>query len=77
MGLIPSMSRKGNCHDNAPMESFFNLMKRECLNRQPIRDLERLEKLVKKYIAWYNTKRISLKHRGLTPIEYRKQELAV
>ncbi|MCO6561308.1 MAG: IS3 family transposase [Gilliamella sp.] len=77
MGLIPSMSRKGNCHDNAPMESFFNLMKRECLNRQPIRDLERLEKLVKEYMDWYNTKRLSLKHRGLTPIEYRKQELAV
>ncbi|MCO6542349.1 MAG: IS3 family transposase [Lactobacillus sp.] len=42
-----------------------------------MRDLERLEKLVKEYMDWYNTKRISLKHRGLTPIEYRKQELAV
>ncbi|WP_317636654.1 hypothetical protein [Xylocopilactobacillus apicola] len=39
MGLTASMSCKKNCYDNAPMESFFNLMKRERLNRQPIADL--------------------------------------
>ncbi|WP_164508384.1 DDE-type integrase/transposase/recombinase, partial [Companilactobacillus kedongensis] len=33
MGIEQSMSRKGNCHDNAPIESFFNLLKRECLYR--------------------------------------------
>ncbi|WP_309109321.1 IS3 family transposase [Bombilactobacillus bombi] len=70
MGLTASMSRKGNCHDNAPMESFFSLMKRERLNRQSIVDLAALVKMVQKYIE-----RISLNKNGLTPIEYRQQRL--
>lgn len=44
MNIVQSMSRKGNCHDNAPIESFFNLMKRECLNRYRIDDLTSLRK---------------------------------
>jgi putative transposase len=73
MGIIPSMSRKGNCHDNAPMESFFNLLKRERLNRQPIKDLEELKQIVNRYVTWFNHDRISLNKNGLTPIEYRNQ----
>ncbi|WP_169477489.1 IS3 family transposase [Limosilactobacillus reuteri] len=61
MGIEQSMSRKGNCHDNAPIESFFNLLKRECLYRYNIDDLTELKNLVAKYINWYNNKRISLK----------------
>ncbi|MCW1000563.1 IS3 family transposase, partial [Streptococcus anginosus] len=58
---------------NAPMESFFNLLKRERLNRQPIKDLEELKQIVNRYVTWFNHDRISLNKNGLTPIEYRNQ----
>lgn len=74
--VVPSMSRKGNCHDNAPMESFFNLLKRECLYRKSINDLAELKQIVAKYVTWYNTKRISMNKNGLTPVEYREQVIA-
>lgn len=73
LGIEPSMSRKGNCHDNAPIESFFSLLKRERLHRQPIQDLDHLKQIVKDYVQWYNNKRISLNKNGLTPVEYRNQ----
>ena len=76
MGIIPSMSRKGNCHDNAPIESFFNLLKRERLNRSKIEDLDRLEEITSQYVKWFNEERISLNKNGLTPIEYRNQAIA-
>ncbi|WP_080034653.1 IS3 family transposase [Oenococcus oeni] len=69
------MSRKGNCHDNAPIESFFNLLKRECLYRHNIDDLTELKNLVAKYINWYNNKRISLKKNRLSPVEYKEQSM--
>lgn len=75
MGIEQSMSRKGNCHDNAPIESFFNLLKRECLYRYNIDDLTELKNLVAKHINWYNNKRISLKKNGLSPVEYREQSM--
>jgi Transposase and inactivated derivatives len=75
LSVTPSMSRKGNCHDNAPMESFFNLMKRECLYRITIDNLEDLKQVVAKYVFWYNTKRISMNKNGLTPVEYREQAI--
>ena len=75
MGIEQSMSRKGNCHGNAPIESFFNLLKRECLYRYDIDDLTELKNLVAKYINWYNNKRISLKKNGLSPVEYREQSM--
>ncbi|GEO57253.1 integrase core domain-containing protein [Companilactobacillus bobalius] len=46
MGIKQSMSRKSNCHDNAPIESFFNLLKRECLYRYNIDDLTELKKWI-------------------------------
>ncbi|WP_082603718.1 IS3 family transposase [Companilactobacillus paralimentarius] len=75
MGIEQSMSRKGNCHDNAPIESFFNLLKRECLYRYNIDDLTELKNIVAKYINWYNNKRISLNKNGLSPVEYREQSM--
>ncbi|WP_081106906.1 IS3 family transposase [Lentilactobacillus parabuchneri] len=75
MNICQSMSRKGNCHDNAPIESFFNLMKRECLNRYQINDITALRKLVKQYIQWFNNERISRNKNGLTPVEYRNQAM--
>jgi Transposase and inactivated derivatives len=76
LGVLPSMSRKGNCHDNAPIESFFSLLKRECLYRQSIHDVTELTRIVSEYTEWYNTKRISLNKNGLTPVEYREQTIA-
>lgn len=75
MGLIQSMSRKGKCHDNAPIESFFNLLKREWLNRIKIDSVAQLEAEVKDYANWYNNERISAKINGLCPVEFREKAL--
>lgn len=76
MGIIQSMSRKGNCHDNAPIESFFSLLKRECLNQYKIQNLTELRGILKSYIKWFNNDRISMKTKGLSPVGYRNQALA-
>jgi len=69
-----SMSRKGNCWDNAPIESFFSHFKTEL----PYfitgkRSIESLKNGISKYIKFYNEERIQLKLKGLSPAEYRKQ----
>lgn len=71
-GITQSMSRKGNCHDNAPIESFFSLLKREYLNRalSSMTSLKQLREGLAKYVAWYNNERISLNKDGMTPVEY-------
>lgn len=74
--LTQSMSRKGNCLDNAPMESFFNLLKREWLKRERIKDISQLQQAVQEYVEWYNTKRISVKLKGMSPTQYHKKRLA-
>lgn len=76
MDITQSMSRKGNCHDNAPIESFFNLLKRESLNRQKITTLTDLKQAVEDYVTWYNQDRISMNKNGLSPVEYRERALA-
>ncbi|USS88964.1 IS3 family transposase [Fructilactobacillus cliffordii] len=73
--VTQSMSRKGNCLDNAPIESFFNLLKRECLNRIKLTSLTSLKKVCQEYIKWFNEERISGNKKGLTPIEYRNKSL--
>ncbi|MHA3065173.1 IS3 family transposase [Lacticaseibacillus saniviri] len=73
MNITQSMSRKGNCHDNAPMESFFGLLRRECLNRQHIRDINELNEVLADYARWFNNERISRNKNGLTPVAYRNQ----
>lgn len=67
--------QKQDCLDNAPIESFFNFLKRERLNRCKIQNLEDLTRTTEDYIQWFNNERISLKAKGLSPIEYRKQAL--
>ena len=74
--FIQSMSRKGNCHDNAPIESFFHLFKTELLDGfPPCKDLAELKELSKYYIDYFNYERISLKTKGMTPVEYRNHTL--
>ncbi|WP_368492537.1 IS3 family transposase [Levilactobacillus namurensis] len=70
------MSCKSNCHDNALVESFFSLLKRECLNQYRIQDLTELRGILKLYIKWFNNERISVKTKGLSPVRYRNQVLA-
>ncbi|WP_295730928.1 IS3 family transposase [uncultured Limosilactobacillus sp.] len=75
--FVQSMSRKGNCLDNAPIESFFHLFKTELLDGfPPCKDLVELKKLSRQYIHYFNYKRISLKTKGMTPVEYRNHTLA-
>ena len=71
-GFTQSMSRKGNCLDNAPMESFFHLYKTELLSNRPLcKDLAELSQLSHDYIHFFNYERISLKTKGMTPVAYR------
>ena len=75
--FIQSMSRKGNCHDNAPIESFFHLYKTELLQGlPPCNNITELRKLSLTYIEHFNNERISLKTKGMTPVEYRNHALA-
>lgn len=74
-GLTQSMSRKGNCLDNAVAENFFALLKTEMYHGQSFADADDLIQKVASYIDYYNTKRIKVKLKGLTPIEYRNQAL--
>lgn len=66
-----SMSRRGNCWDNAPIESFFSHFKSESLYLSKSRDYDKLITEIKEYIDYYNNKRIQKKLKGLSPVEYR------
>ncbi|MCK3655302.1 integrase [Pasteurellaceae bacterium Macca] len=74
-GIQQSMSRKGNCLDNAAMESFFGRLKTECSVDEQFDTFEQLEKRLHEYIYYYNNKRIQSKLKGLSPVEYRAQSL--
>ena len=71
-GIIPSMSRKGNCLDNAPTENFFSHLKEELLRHILIKDFQEAVLMVDDYIHFFNHDRIQLKTK-LTPIEFRHQ----
>lgn len=75
--IIQSMSRKGNCLDNSPMENFFGKMKNEMFYgyEYTFNTLEELQKEMEDYIYYYNNQRITAKLKGLTPVEYRNQSL--
>jgi putative transposase len=73
--LTQSMSRKGNCLDNAAMESFFGTLKAECFKRQRFTCVEQLRETLERYIHYYNHERIKLKLKGLSPVQYRTQSL--
>ena len=70
-GVVQSMSRKGNCLDNAMMENFFGLMKNELLYSNDFKSVDEFEAELKKYIWWYNHKRIKLRLKGMSPVQYR------
>lgn len=72
-GIQPSMSRKGNSPDNGMMESFFGILKSEIFYgyEKHFRSLEDLEQAIIDYIDYYNNKRIKVKLKGLSPVQYR------
>ena len=61
-GFIQSMSRRGNCYDNARMESFFSHMKTESVALFPYHNMDELKSSINQYIEFYNHERISLKY---------------
>ena len=71
--ITPSMSRKGNCLDNAMMENFFGLMKSELLYAETFESMDHFKQKLKEYIEWYNNKRIKLRLKGMSPVQYRTQ----
>jgi putative transposase len=74
-GIRQSMSRKGNCLDNAVMENFFGLLKSELLYLQEFESMEHFELELEEYIYYYNHKRMKSKLKDLSPVEYRTQVL--
>jgi putative transposase len=74
-GIRQSMSRKGNCLDNAVMENFFGLLKTELYYLEKFESAEQLKSALGEYIHYYNHERIKLKLKGLSPVEYRTQPL--
>ena len=75
-GLVQSMSRKGNCHDNATMESFFGVLKTEYFYQKKFASIEELQNGLSEYIRYYNYDRIKLRLNGLSPVSYRTQAMA-
>nr|WP_239507510.1 IS3 family transposase [Serratia marcescens] len=73
--VVQSMSRKGNCLDNAVVENFFGTLKSECFYLNTFNDINELETAIREYIHYYNHERISLRLQGLSPVEFRTQTL--
>ena len=72
-GIQASMSRKGNSPDNGMMESFFGILKSEMFygHEKNFKSLNQLEQAIIDYIDYYNNKRIKVKLKGLSPVQYR------
>ncbi|RDW17512.1 hypothetical protein CWR48_13380 [Oceanobacillus arenosus] len=69
--VFQSMSRKGNCLDNSPMENFFGLLKQEMYYGKARCSYEELKEKIEAYIDYYNNKRIKQKLAGMSPVQYR------
>ena len=69
-GITPSMSRRGNCYDNAMAENFFSILKAECIYRHKPKTFEEANYLIDNYIYFYNHQRIQLKT-GVAPLTLR------
>lgn len=74
-GIQQSMSRKGNCLDNAVIENFFSLLKSELLYLQDFDSIEHFEQELIEYLDYYNNRRIKVNLKGLSPALHRQQAL--
>ena len=75
-GIRQSMSRKGNCLDNAVAENFFGLLKSELLYLKKFESMEQFKTELVAYLEYYNNRRIKLNLGGLTPAVHRRNALA-
>lgn len=75
LGLIQSMSRRGNCWDNAPMESFFGHMK-DIVNFKQCKAVDEVKDLINRYMYFYNYERYQWRLKKMTPVEYRNHLIA-
>ena len=76
-GIRQSMSRKGNCLDNAVVENFFGLLKSELLYLQDFQSMEHFKRELIEYIDYYNNRRIKTKLKGLSPALHRQPAFLV
>jgi len=75
-GITPSMSRKGNCYDNAFVESFFRTLKVELINRRKFQTREEAKSAIFEFIeVWYNRQRLHSSLDYMTPEEYESKQL--
>ena len=74
-GIRQSMSRKGNCLDNAVIENFFGLLKSELLYLQKFESMEQFKAELIEYLDYYNNSRAKAKLKGLPPAVHRQQAL--
>ena len=72
-----SMSRKGNCLDNAVIENFFGLLKTELLYLEEFKSMEHFKQELVDYLDYYNNRRIKAKLKDLPPAIHRQQALSV
>ncbi len=75
-GIVQSMSRRGNCLDNAVIESFFGTLKSECYYLNEYKNVDDLKRDIIGYIDYYNQLRIKEKLGGLSPVQYRLSQAA-
>jgi Transposase and inactivated derivatives len=76
-GIRQSMSRKGNCLDNAVIENFFGILKTELLYLQSFDSMDHFKSELVDYLDYYNNRRIKSKLKGLSPASHRSQALNV
>lgn len=69
-GITPSMSRRGNCYDNAMAENFFSILKTECIYRHKPKTFAEANEMIDRYIYFYNNERIQIKT-GVAPLTLR------
>lgn len=78
LNIIPSMSRKGNCYDNAPMESFFGTLKNELIYHRKYATRKEAIKDITDYIEiFYNRQRLQERLGYLSPVEFLKEFYAM
>lgn len=75
--ITQSMSRKGNCMDNGAMENFFGRLKVEMFYGEKFENVNVFIDELKRYIDYYNYERISMKLKGMSPVQYRTHSLTI
>lgn len=75
--IAQSMSRKGNCMDNGAMENFFGRLKVEMFYGEKFESVNAFIDELKRYIYYYNNERISIKLKGMSPVQYRTHSQAI